>query len=275
MFGTTLVTLAVACDRDTNAPPATTAASAATAAASAATSPQVRLSVDGKPVASVSPTQLASATPLADWLPAPNRNRASWRGLRATDTSGRRVVGFSPKQHPRAEVTLQRTADGQVVLRAALPKDPSLPADVQQSAARPIVELVGVQHIDVVTKKHEPVAPTVTLRLLIDGAQHELTAAELAKLPAARPRSVRAPGHHLRDVVATKTDVSKVRAVRIEAGDDSYALSGDDVRDEGQFILLRVNRRGALRLQHYGRDGSDSRKDLRNVGRVTVTTSPG
>ncbi len=239
--------------------------------------PSVTIQFDDTPAIVVPASQIAGRTTLESLLGAHAGPRATWREL--TARGGKRYVQLEHLQrsYPEHELSLYRDAEGRLCFGAFRAVRPDMPGWMKQKLAEPSPSLVGVDTIELRTKERNEAPPEVHLELVLPGKDPvTLDFAKLSTLKETRPfrgnedqKTKR--GWLLRDVLGlslSRAELAEVGEVVVTGGGKEQRVSDKDLHGDDVAALLKLNRRGALKLFVYRKGGPGVELDA--VQRIEV-----
>ncbi len=206
--------------------------------------PSVQLALDGA-ARRVAISQPIALTRLVDAAP------STWLEVRAETDDGRALELPSPSTtYPDREVRLYLD-EGRPALGVFPPITADMPPDVAARARQPTATLAPISRVSVTTHRVDSRPP---LTIVIDGAEHALTADQLDTLLPATGGPPRAQGWPLADVIGLAAGSRTFRTVRIVA-DEDLTLGTHALRAPQQQALLRLNHHGeyVFRVWESGR----------------------
>jgi hypothetical protein len=208
--------------------------------------------LDGHAVARVTPAELTSRRPLADFLPAEAREPATWARLNATSDDARTMsLADVAERYEDHDVVLYLAPGGRPSIGVFPPIRADQPAHVRRALEAPAASLVGASRI-AIDRAPPPTArpgPPKPLVVTFDGRTVELDPARLDALALVTEKG---KGHthdawELRDVLAA-AGVGPRATITAVGREGSATFTRAELDTPGVLGRFRRNRRGELRL---------------------------
>lgn len=191
------------------------------------------------------------------WAPSP-----TWREVRATTDDGRALTLTTPAiTYPGSEVRLYLDAR-RVALGVFPPVTPDMPADVARLARQPIESLVGINKLQISTRRRE--LPSLVVE--VDGKPTVLRTAELETLPIVGTRRQGSEGWSVKDVLA-KIDAGRSwRHVRAVGEDGTLDV---DLGSPALYVL-KPNSRGDYVFRVWEPERKTPTRELRKLIKISI-----